>query len=260
MKLLFEWFNCFLLCHEIINPGNQVIINSAGNSHSPFCWCSIYYHITFSFYSYYILWLEACQDHLSIPKPSIFQMASACTPATWQAWSLLLTGWFQSPSRNKLLVAWRSEVSPPDERHAMVKSGPASPLRLHWMLLHLDLRSNHYEFRLSQVYVIGSELKFDLRSIGVGLALLCHNGSELKFYNLHQTLNTSINALNSFTDIYLISSAKSGFVFFISFTSFFLTFISYNNLFTISCQACRLQLAACCLLLVAWAPNPPTHL
>ena len=75
------------------------------------------------------------------------------------------------------------------------------------------------------------------------------DGSGLKFYNLHQTLNTSINALNSFTDIYLISSAKSGFVFFISFTSFFLTFISYNNLFTISCQACRLQLVACCLSL-----------
>ena len=103
---------------------------------------------------------------------------------------------------------------------------------LHWMLLHLDLRSNHYEFRLSQVYVIGS---------------------ELKFYNLHQTLNISINVLKSFTDIYCISSAKSGFVFFISFTSFFLTFISYNNLFTKSCQACRLTL-------VARAPNPPTHL
>ena len=50
-------------------------------------------------------------------------------------------------------------------------------------------------------------------------------GSELKFYNLHQTLNISINVLKSFTDIYCISSARSGFVFFISFTSFFLILI-----------------------------------
>ena len=50
-------------------------------------------------------------------------------------------------------------------------------------------------------------------------------GPGLKFYNLHQTLNTNINILKSFTDIYCISSARSGFVFFISFTSFFLTLI-----------------------------------
>ena len=54
---------------------------------------------------------------------------------------------------------------------------------------------------------------------------LLPNGSGLKFYNLHQTLNISINVLKSFTDIYCISSARSGFVFFISFTSFFLIVI-----------------------------------
>ena len=68
----------------------------------------------------------------------------------------------------------------------------------------LDPRSNYYKFRLLQVYAMGA---------------------GLKFYNLHQTLNTSINALNSFLVIYLISSAKSGLVFFISFTSFFLILI-----------------------------------
>ena len=71
-------------------------------------------------------------------------------------------------------------------------------------------------------------------------------GSRLKFYNLHQTLNTSINALNSFLVIYLISSARTGFVFFISFTSFFLTLICPNHILSgMSCQAC-------CLVLVAW--------
>jgi len=67
----------------------------------------------------------------------------------------------------------------------------------------------------------------------------------LKFYNLHQTLNTSINALNSFLDIYLISSARTGFVFFISFTSFFLTLICPHHILSgMSCQACCLKLAA----------------
>ena len=70
-------------------------------------------------------------------------------------------------------------------------------------------------------------------------------GLGLKFYNLHQTLNTSINALNSFTDIYLISSARSGFVFFISFTSFFLTLICPHHILSgMSCQACCLWLGA----------------
>ena len=75
---------------------------------------------------------------------------------------------------------------------------------------------------------------------------LLPNGSGLKFYNLHQTLNTSINALNSFTDIYLISSARSGFVFFISFTNFFLTFIV--PLYPISPYLSSLVLGACCLV------------
>ena len=75
-------------------------------------------------------------------------------------------------------------------------------------------------------------------------------GSRLKFYNLHQTLNTSINALNSFTDIYLISSAKFGFVFLISFTSFFLIVICLHHILSgTSCQAC-------CLVLVAWSGSP----
>ena len=71
-------------------------------------------------------------------------------------------------------------------------------------------------------------------------------GSGLKFYNLHQTLNTSINALNSFTDIYLISSARIGFVFFISFTNFFLIVIVplYPTLLYLS----SLVLGACCLV------------
>ena len=71
-------------------------------------------------------------------------------------------------------------------------------------------------------------------------------GSGLKFYNLHQTLNTSINALNSFTDIYLISSARPGFVFFISFTNFFLIVIVplYPTLLYLS----SLVLGACCLV------------
>jgi hypothetical protein len=73
-------------------------------------------------------------------------------------------------------------------------------------------------------------------------------GSGLKFYNLHQTLNTSINVLKSFTDIYLILSARSGFVFFISFTSFFLTLICLHHILSgMSCQACCLVLGACCL-------------
>ena len=93
----------------------------------------------------------------------------------------------------------------------------------------LDPRSNYYKFRLLQVYAIGS---------------------GLKFYNLHQTLNTSINALNSFTDIYLISSAKFGFVFLISFTSFFLIVICLHHILSgTSCQAC-------CLVLVAWSGSP----
>jgi len=59
-------------------------------------------------------------------------------------------------------------------------------------------------------------------------------------------LNTSINALNSFTDIYCISSARSGFVFFISFTNFFLTLICLHHILSgMSCQAW-------CLVLVAW--------
>ena len=75
---------------------------------------------------------------------------------------------------------------------------------------------------------------------------LLPNGSGLKFYNLHQTLNISINVLKSFTDIYCISSARSGFVFFISFTSFFLTLICPHHILSgMSCQAC-------CLVLVAW--------
>ena len=68
-------------------------------------------------------------------------------------------------------------------------------------------------------------------------------GSGLKFYNLHQTLNTNINILKSFTDIYCISSARSGFVFFISFTSFFLTLICPHHILSgMSCQACCLVL------------------
>ena len=71
-------------------------------------------------------------------------------------------------------------------------------------------------------------------------------GSRLKFYNLHQTLNISINVLKSFTDIYCISSARSGFVFFISFTSFFLTLICPHHILSgMSCQAW-------CLVLVTW--------
>ena len=74
-------------------------------------------------------------------------------------------------------------------------------------------------------------------------ALGLYNRPGLKFYNLHQTLNTSINALNSFTDIYLISSARSGFVFFISFTSFFLTLICPHHILSgTSCQAWSLLL------------------
>ena len=70
-------------------------------------------------------------------------------------------------------------------------------------------------------------------------------GSGLKFYNLHQTLNISINVLKSFTDIYCISSARSGFVFFISFTSFFLTLICPHHILSgTSCQACCLVLEA----------------
>jgi len=80
--------------------------------------------------------------------------------------------------------------------------------RAQFNVITLDPRSNYYKFRLLQVYAIGS---------------------GLKFYNLHQTLNISINVLKSFTDIYCISSARSGFVFFISFTSFFLTFIMSSS-------------------------------
>ena len=72
-------------------------------------------------------------------------------------------------------------------------------------------------------------------------------GSRLKFYNLHQTLNTSINALNSFTDIYLISSAKFGFVFLISFTSFFLIVIMSSS-YIIWDVLSSLLLGACCLV------------
>ena len=77
---------------------------------------------------------------------------------------------------------------------------------------------------------------------------LLPNGSGLKFYNLHQTLNTSINVLKSFTDIYCISSARSGFVFFISFTSFFLilimspSYIIWDVLSSLLLGACGLAL------------------
>ena len=92
-------------------------------------------------------------------------------------------------------------------------------------------------------------LRLDPRSVTpkfTALAyLLTYYWSGLKFYNLHQTLNTSINALNSFLDIYLISSARTGFVFFISFTSFFLTLICPHHILSgMSCQACCLKLAA----------------
>jgi hypothetical protein len=95
--------------------------------------------------------------------------------------------------------------------------------------------------------------KLPLRALA-GLAnyvLFEPHGSGLKFYNLHQTLNTSINALNSFTDIYLISSARIGFVFFISFTNFFLIVIV--PLYPISPYLSSLLLGACCLgQLLSW--------
>ena len=84
--------------------------------------------------------------------------------------------------------------------------------------------------------------------------------SGLKFYNLHQTLNTSINALNSFTDIYCISSARSGFVFFISFTSFFLIVICLHHILSgTSCQACCLELVARAFQVRGNAQKPRVH-
>jgi hypothetical protein len=94
----------------------------------------------------------------------------------------------------------------------------------------------------------GLSIDYDLAT-PVGLfrfhPLLFFLGPGLKFYNLHQTLNTSINALNSFTDIYLISSARTGFVFFISFTSFFLIVIIPSS-YIIWDVLSSLLLGACC--------------
>ena len=127
------------------------------------------------------------------------------------------------------LEAWSLTLRrfcPPDERHV-----PWSRVRVENYPYHLT----HTLVKRLTPDLIGRDLFNAENPIRSGL----------KFYNLHQTLNTSINALNSFTDIYLISSARSGFVFFISFTNFFLTFIV--PLYPILPYLSSLVLGACCL-------------
>ena len=142
------------------------------------------------------------------------------------------------------LVAWSLTLRrfcPPDERHV-----PWSRVRVENYPYHLT----HTLVKRLTPDLIGRDLFNAENPIRSGL----------KFYNLHQTLNTSINALNSFTDICCISSARSGFVFFISFTSFFLILICpYHTLSGTSCQACCLELVARAFQVRGNAQKPRVH-